>query len=192
MPCVCGRSPELSAAEASVPMVCWCCRSAGHCPLSQPTRRAGAIPNRAAPCLTSTFHCEYRSKLHLISTTLEHTPVNMLHVTSASIRLQVDSMYDEFSGRSVIDLGCGTVRTSYSVQRVRCNKGASQAGLLDRHQAVACWVEQAMLAIGAAMLGATHVLAVDCDEEALEVAAENRGAFDDLPVSSSEADTTPC
>jgi predicted RNA methylase len=128
----------------------------------------------------------------LISTTFEHTPVNTLHVTSASIRLQVDSMYDEFSGRSVIDLGCGTVRISCSVQRGRCNKGASQAGLLDRHQAVACWVEQAMLAIGAAMLGATHVLAVDCDEEALEVAAENCGAFDDLPVSSLTADTMPC
>jgi predicted RNA methylase len=40
-----------------------------------------------------------------------------------------------------------------------------------------------MLAIGAAILGATHVLAVDCDEGALEVAAENCEAFDNLPVS---------
>lgn len=140
MPCVCGRLLELSAAEASILMVCWCCRSAGHCPLSQRTSRAGAIPNRAAPCLTSTFHREYRLKLHIISTTFEHTPVNMLHVTSASIRLQVDSMYDEFSGRSVIDLGCGTVRSSYSVQRGRCNKGAWQAEHLDTHHAVSCWV----------------------------------------------------
>ena len=121
--------------------------------------------------------------LHLVYTTLEHSPVGLLHDTSASNRLQVDNMYDEFSGRSVIDLGCGTVRTSYSVKRGRCNNGASQAWLLDRHQVVACWVEQAMLAIGAAMLGATHVVAVDCDEEALEVAADNCSEFDGLPVS---------
>jgi predicted RNA methylase len=49
-----------------------------------------------------------------------------------------------------------------------------------------------MLAIGAAILGATHVLAVDCDEEALEVAADNCSEFDSLPVSISIADACSC
>lgn len=39
-----------------------------------------------------------------------------------------------------------------------------------------------MLAIGAAMLGAAHVLGVDCDEGALEVAADNCDAFDGITV----------
>ncbi|PNH10838.1 Methyltransferase-like protein 5, partial [Tetrabaena socialis] len=47
----------------------------------------------------------------------------------------VDSSYDEFGGRTVADLGCGT----------------------------------AMLAIGAALLGSTHVVGVDIDLDALEV-----------------------
>ena len=40
-----------------------------------------------------------------------------------------------------------------------------------------------MLAIGAAMLGAAHVLGVDCDAGALAVAAENCGTFDGIAVS---------
>lgn len=68
----------------------------------------------------------------------------------------VDSMFDEFSGRTVIDLGCGT----------------------------------AMLAIGASMLGAAHVLGVDCDEGALEVAAENCDAFDGIMVDLLRCDVT--
>ncbi|KAG2422983.1 hypothetical protein HXX76_015654 [Chlamydomonas incerta] len=51
----------------------------------------------------------------------------------------VDNSYDEFAGRTVADLGCGT----------------------------------AMLSIGAALLGARHVVGVDIDPDALEVAAEN-------------------
>ncbi|KAG2426721.1 hypothetical protein HYH02_014761 [Chlamydomonas schloesseri] len=51
----------------------------------------------------------------------------------------VDNSYDEFAGRTVADLGCGT----------------------------------AMLSIGAALLGARHVVGVDIDPDALEVAADN-------------------
>lgn len=45
------------------------------------------------------------------------------------------------------------------------------------------WCPQAMLAIGSAMLGAAHVLAVDCDADALEVAADNCDAFEGIAVS---------
>ena len=41
---------------------------------------------------------------------------------------------------------------------------------------------QAMLAIGSAMLGAAHVLGVDCDADALATAADNINAFDGLEV----------
>ncbi|KAG2422985.1 hypothetical protein HXX76_015656 [Chlamydomonas incerta] len=65
----------------------------------------------------------------------------------------VDNSYDEFAGRTVADLGCGT----------------------------------AMLSIGAALLGARHVVGVDIDPDALEVAAENilevaGGEEEGLPV----------
>lgn len=60
----------------------------------------------------------------------------------------VDNMHNEFSSRTVVDLGCGT----------------------------------GMLAIGAALLGSSHVLAIDCDGDALATAAENCGGFEDLPV----------
>lgn len=43
---------------------------------------------------------------------------------------------------------------------------------------------QAMLAIGAAMLGAQHVVGVDVDADALRVAQQNVGEYEDpLPVS---------
>lgn len=43
---------------------------------------------------------------------------------------------------------------------------------------------QAMLAIGAAMLGAQHVVGVDVDEDALRVAQQNVEEYEDyLPVS---------
>ncbi|KAG2489136.1 hypothetical protein HYH03_012362 [Edaphochlamys debaryana] len=57
----------------------------------------------------------------------------------------VDSSYDEFAGRTVVDLGCGT----------------------------------AMLSIGAALLGARHVVGVDVDPEALAQAADNAAQFED-------------
>lgn len=60
----------------------------------------------------------------------------------------VDNMHNEFSSRTVVDLGCGT----------------------------------GMLAIGAALLGSSHVLAIDCDGDALATAAENCDSFEDLPV----------
>ena len=40
-----------------------------------------------------------------------------------------------------------------------------------------------MLSIGAALLGASHVLALDIDPEALEVAQQNVDEYEDLPVS---------
>lgn len=108
-------------------------------------------------------------------------------------------MYDEFSGRTVMDLGCGTVG-SWQIP-IRCDvlntyifleHAANTAQVVTRFnpQGVddmlglkSSYLHQAMLAIGAAMLGAAHVLAVDCDEGALQTAAENCGAFDGLPVS---------
>lgn len=39
-----------------------------------------------------------------------------------------------------------------------------------------------MLAIGAALLGSAHVLAIDCDADALSTAAQNCLRFEDLPV----------
>lgn len=41
---------------------------------------------------------------------------------------------------------------------------------------------QGMLGIGAAVLGASHVLGIDLDPDALEVAQSNCDDFDDLPV----------
>lgn len=41
---------------------------------------------------------------------------------------------------------------------------------------------QAMLSIGAALLGAGHVLGVDCDADALNVALDNCEEFEGLPV----------
>ena len=41
---------------------------------------------------------------------------------------------------------------------------------------------QAMLAIGSAMLGAAHVMGMDCDADALATAADNIDAFDGLEV----------
>eukprot|EP00798_Chlamydomonas_sp_ICE-L_P020578 gene20578-27374_t len=61
----------------------------------------------------------------------------------------IDSDFNDFEGKSVIDLGCGT----------------------------------AMLCIGAAILGAPHVIGIDVDPDALEVAQENCDQFDDpLPI----------
>lgn len=40
-----------------------------------------------------------------------------------------------------------------------------------------------MLSIGAALLGASHVLGIDLDADALDTARENCEAFEDLPVS---------
>ncbi|KAK2079414.1 hypothetical protein QBZ16_003106 [Prototheca wickerhamii] len=60
--------------------------------------------------------------------------------------MQVSNSFDEFEGRVVADLGCGT----------------------------------GMLAIGAAVLGASHVVAVDVDQDALDLAKENvAGIYDD-------------
>jgi Ribosomal protein L11 methyltransferase (PrmA) len=63
--------------------------------------------------------------------------------------------------------------------------GLSRQTKLSAH--IYYWGEQAMLAIGAAILGASHVLAVDCDEGALDTAAENCQEFDSLPVSTAAA-----
>lgn len=121
----------------------------------------------------------------------------MLHVTIASNCLQVDSIYDEFDGRSVIDLGCGTVSSCCPISQAAATDWRHRLLVQWAHARVKltllrdCWIEQGMLAIGAAMLGATHVLAVDCDEDALEVAADNCGAFDGLPVSSVTAHIGP-
>jgi predicted RNA methylase len=41
---------------------------------------------------------------------------------------------------------------------------------------------QGMLGIGAALLGACHVIGVDIDDGALEVAASNIDQFEDLAV----------
>ncbi|KAK9807715.1 hypothetical protein WJX72_007040 [[Myrmecia] bisecta] len=60
----------------------------------------------------------------------------------------IESVYNEFAGRTVIDLGCGT----------------------------------GMLSIGAAMLGSPHVIGLDIDEDALEVAHSNVDDYEDLPV----------
>jgi len=69
----------------------------------------------------------------------------------------VDSMFDEFQGRTVIDLGCGT----------------------------------GMLAIGAAALGACHVLGVDIDTDALEAAQSNCDGFDEpLPIDLLQVDVS--
>ncbi|PNW80268.1 hypothetical protein CHLRE_08g384700v5 [Chlamydomonas reinhardtii] len=70
-------------------------------------------------------------------TELEQYPTGP-HLASRLL-FTVDNSYDEFAGRTVADLGCGT----------------------------------AMLSIGAALLGARHVVGVDIDPDALEVAAEN-------------------
>lgn len=55
-----------------------------------------------------------------------------------------------------------------------------------------------MLSIGAAMLGAAHVVGVDVDGDALATALSNVGEYDDpLPVGvgcfgATENDTNPC
>lgn len=54
---------------------------------------------------------------------------------------------------------------------------------LPRHIACPAVHLQAMLAIGAAMLGAQHVVGVDVDEDALRVAQQNVEEYEDyLPV----------
>eukprot|EP00891_Asterochloris_glomerata_P008394 jgi/Astpho2/8394/fgenesh1_pm.00122_%23_28_t len=60
----------------------------------------------------------------------------------------VDSVYNEFTGRTVVDLGCGT----------------------------------GMLAIGAALLGSGHVIGVDVDSDALELALDNSLEFENLEI----------
>jgi predicted RNA methylase len=60
--------------------------------------------------------------LQLTHSTLKPALARVLHVTSVANCLQVDSMYDEFSGRSVIDIGCGTVRKSYPIQCGACKR----------------------------------------------------------------------
>lgn len=110
--------------------------------------------------------------------------------------LQVANSYDEFDGQTVIDLGCGTVSSRtppLPAVRWTSTRGApSGAGsgrarpfeargpptLPCRRAAL-----QAMLSIGAAMLGARHVVGVDVDEDALRIAQQNVDEYEDpLPV----------
>lgn len=59
------------------------------------------------------------------------------------------SVYDEFEGQTVVDLGCGT----------------------------------GMLSIGAAILGAQHVIGIDVDIDALDIAVANVQEFEEaLPI----------
>lgn len=66
----------------------------------------------------------------------------------------IESMFNGFEGKTVVDLGCGT----------------------------------GMLSAGAALLGSPSVLGIDVDEDALEVALENRDQFEGLPVDFVRAD----
>lgn len=45
-----------------------------------------------------------------------------------------------------------------------------------------------MLAIGAALLGACHVIGIDVDSDALETAQDNMDQFEDLPVGAEISD----
>lgn len=49
---------------------------------------------------------------------------------------------------------------------------------------------QGMLAIGCALLGAAHVIGIDIDEAALEIAAANAAEFEELPIDFVCADAT--
>jgi len=53
-------------------------------------------------------------------------------------------------------------------------------GSTNRHS---CGDVQGMLGIGAAVLGASHVLGIDLDPDALTIAQSNCDDFEDLPVS---------
>ena len=53
-------------------------------------------------------------------------------------------------------------------------------GSINRHS---CGDVQGMLGIGAAVLGASHVLGIDLDPDALTIAQSNCDDFEDLPVS---------
>ena len=70
---------------------------------------------------------------------------------------QVASVYDEFEGQTVVDLGCGT----------------------------------GMLSIGAAILGAQHVIGIDVDVDALDIALTNVQEFEaPLPIDLVRCDVT--
>lgn len=116
--------------------------------------------------------------------------------------MQIDSVYDEFAGRTVVDLGCGTVRPHFMLFKPTLLPSASNYvtvalllwTILSEHSAVqssiSCWPcltqyssRQGMLGIGAALLGSSHVIGVDIDSEALETAQANLDSFEDIQVS---------
>lgn len=111
-------------------------------------------------------------------------------------------MYNEFEGRTVIDLGCGTVRLSGPPSKIsevkpipaRCFAGnvKAPAARYTAPQSAAATAglpcdtlrcAQGMLGIGAALLGSAHCLALDIDADALQTAQANVSIFQDLPVS---------
>ena len=93
---------------------------------------------------------------------------------------QIQNVYNDFAGRSVVDLGCGTVRSCASAAY---NSKVIPCCSTDRPPAP----RQGMLAIGAALLGSPHVVGVDMDAGALDTAEANVDAFEDLQAWSGPA-----
>lgn len=92
-------------------------------------------------------------------------------------------MYDEFEGRTVIDLGCGTVQ--FHAHPLFFAASCRMCLKLFRAPHLG-WCVQGMLSIGAALLGSAHCLGLDIDADALETAQANLSTFQDLPVASLE------
>ncbi len=89
--------------------------------------------------------------------------------------MQVGNTFDELQGRTVVDLGCGTVRAAR--QHAHLVPGIPQDCAVQCFCKCNCkysrCTRQGMLAIGAAVLGCPHVLGIDIDLDALAVAARN-------------------
>lgn len=118
---------------------------------------------------------------------------------------QIDSVYDEFAGRTVVDLGCGTVSAHFTLFKPILLPSALESfhyvtsalllwTILSEHadvqSSISCWPcltqyssRQGMLGIGAALLGSSHVIGVDIDNDALETAQANLDSFEDIQVS---------
>lgn len=69
----------------------------------------------------------------------------------------------------IVDLNLHTLRESQGLGHGSTNR-------------YLCGVLQGMLGIGAAVLGASHVLGIDLDPDALAIAQSNCEDFEDLPV----------
>jgi len=103
-------------------------------------------------------------------------------------------MYNDFEGKVVVDLGCGTVSGVYVCVRfgksvpaafVHCkllNPTAAEPPRTPPNRT------QGMLSAGAALLGSPAVIGVDIDADALDVAVKNVDQFEDLPVEFVRAD----